>query len=154
MKRGRLTVNEFKEMKKHPKAGLDILAQRKSVDNLSLKIVIQHHENNDGTGYPYGIGGSEIHLLGHISRIIDVYDAMTTNRHYAFAEKPFAVLAEMKNKMSNCFDAELLREFICFLGPRNLRKKPGAKNTLYSVPSITKQGSSERIVLYDQKTKK
>ncbi len=125
-KRGKLTVNEFKEMKKHPKAGLDILGHRGDVDTLSLKIIIQHHENNDGTGYPYGIGGSDIHLFGHISRIIDAYDAMTTNRSYAFAEKPFAVLAEMKNKMSNCFDAELLREFICFLGPKELRKKPGS----------------------------
>ncbi len=125
-KRGKLTVNEFKEIKKHPKAGLELLDHRSDVDNLSLKIVMQHHENNDGTGYPYGIGGSDIHLLGHISRIIDAYDAMTTNRSYAFAEKPFAVLAEMKNKMSNCFDAELLREFICFLGPKELRKKPGS----------------------------
>ncbi len=134
-KRGKLTVNEFKEIKKHPKAGLDILDHSSYVDNLSLKVVMQHHENNDGTGYPYGIGGNDIHLLGHISRIVDAYDAMTTERHYAFAENPFAVLLEMKNKMLNCFDAELLRKFICFLGARNLRKKPGAKDVSYSVPS-------------------
>ena len=133
-KRGKLTVNEFTEMKKHPKAGLDMLDHRGDIDALSLKIIIQHHENNDGTGYPYGIKGSDIHLLGHISRIVDAYDAMTTNRSYAFAEKPFSALAEMKNKMSNCFDAELLREFICFLGPKELRKKPGAKDVSYSVP--------------------
>ncbi len=138
-KRSKLTVNEFQEMKKHPKAGLDLLDHRSNVDTLSLKVIIQHHENNDGTGYPYGIGGSDIHLLGHISRIIDTYDAMTTNRSYAFAGKPFAVLAEMKNKMSNCFNAELLREFICFLGPKELRKKTGTKNISYSVPSVTKQ---------------
>ncbi len=134
-KRGKLTVNEFQEMKKHPKAGLELLGHRGDVDARSLKVVIQHHENNDGTGYPYGIGGSDIHLLGHISRIIDAYDAMTTERHYAFAEKPFAVLAEMKNKMLNCFDAELLKEFICFLGLKNLPRKSGAKDVSYSVPS-------------------
>ena len=147
-KRGKLTVNEFTEIRKHPKAGLDLLGHRSSVDTLSLKVIIQHHENNDGTGYPYGIGGSDIHLLGHISRIIDAYDAMTTDRHYAFAEKPFAVLLEMRNKMSNCFDAELLREFIYFLGPKNLRKKPGAKD-VYSVPSVTRQAPSKRLVLCD-----
>jgi HD-GYP domain-containing protein (c-di-GMP phosphodiesterase class II) len=146
-KRGKLTVNEFTEMKKHPKAGLEILGHSGSVDTLLSKIIIQHHENNDGTGYPYGIEGSDIHLFGHISRIIDVYDAMTTDRPYAFAEKPFAVLEEMKNKMSNCFDAELLREFICFLGPKELRKKPGAKDVSYSVPS-------GRVVLCDQKAGK
>ncbi|MFQ5687339.1 MAG: HD-GYP domain-containing protein [Candidatus Scalindua sp.] len=137
-KRGKLTGDEFKEVKKHPKAGLDILGDRGSVDIQSLKIIIQHHENNDGTGYPYGIGGSDIHLLGHISRIIDVYDAMTSDRPYAFAEKPFTVLAKMKNEMSNYFDPELLREFICFLGPKELRKKSGAKNTVYSVPFVTR----------------
>ncbi len=138
-KRGRLTVDEFNEMKKHPKAGLDFLDHISSIDIQSLEIIIQHHENNDGTGYPYGIGGSDIHLLAHISRIIDVYDAMTSDRPYAFAKKPFPVLAEMKNEMSNCFDPELLREFICFLGPKDLRKKPGPENTLYSVPSVTRQ---------------
>ncbi len=143
-KRGKLTVNEFNEMKKHPKAGLDILEHIGDVDTLSLKIVMQHHENNDGTGYPYGIGDSDIHLLGHISRIIDAYDAMTTERHYAFAGNPFAVLSEMKNKMLNCFNAELLREFICFLGPKSLRKKSEVKDISYSVPS-------EHIVLCDQK---
>lgn len=146
-KRGRLTVNEFQEMKKHPKAGLDILGNKSGVDDRSLKIIIQHHENNDGTGYPYGIGGSDIHLLGHISRIIDAYDVMTSDRSYAFAKKPFAVLAEMKNEMSNCFDMELLREFICFLGPKNLRKEPGVRNTSYSVSSVIRRAPSERIVL-------
>lgn len=134
-KRGKLTVNEFKEMKKHPKAGLDMLDHRGDVNNPSLKVIIQHHENNDGSGYPYGIGGSDIHLLGHISRIIDAYDAMTTDRNYAFGENPFAVLGEMKNKMLNCFDTELLKEFICFLGPGNLRRKSGTKDVTYSVPS-------------------
>jgi len=134
-KRGKLTVNEFKEMKKHPKAGMDILNQKGYVDNLALKVVMQHHENNDGTGYPYGIGGNDIHLFGHISRIVDAYDAMTADRHYAFAVNPFAVLSEMKDKMLNCFDRELLREFICFLGPGNLRKKPGVEDISYSVPS-------------------
>jgi HD-GYP domain-containing protein (c-di-GMP phosphodiesterase class II) len=52
---------------------------------------------------------------------------MTSNRSYADAMRPFATLAEMKGKMSNCFDGELLKEFICFLGPskdqrENMRK--------------------------------
>ena len=115
-KTGRLTKEEFSEIKKHPKAGLEILEPKRDVDSLCLKIVGQHHENHDGTGYPYGLGGRDIHLFGSISRIIDVYDAMTSNRPYADAKRPFAALAEMKEKMSNCFNEELLKEFICFLG--------------------------------------
>ena len=137
-KSGHLTGEEFKAIEKHPKAGMELLEHRASVDIMSLKIVIQHHENNDGTGYPYGIGGNEIHLFGRIARIIDVYDAMTSNISYAVAKRPFAVLAEMKDKMSNCFNEELLREFICFLGPKDSRKKIRANDILYSTPSVTK----------------
>ena len=56
-KYGDFTKEELSEIRKHPKAGLDLLEHRDDVDALSLKVVIQHHENCDGTGYPYGIGG-------------------------------------------------------------------------------------------------
>ena len=129
---GAVSRDEFSIIKKHPKAGLDLLVHRNYIDASSLKVVIQHHENHDGSGYPYGIEGSDIHLFGSIARIIDVYDAMTTNRSYAKAKRPFAVLAEMKNNMSNCFNGELLREFICFLGPKEMRTEIRAEDTLYS----------------------
>ncbi len=120
-KPGHLSGEEFKAIKKHPKAGLKILEHWSSINALSLKIVIQHHENYDGSGYPYGMKGDEIHLYGRIARIIDAYDAMTSKRSYAEAMRPFAVLSEMKKKMSGCFDKELLSEFICFLGPKDPR---------------------------------
>ncbi len=135
-KPGHLTGEEFKAMKKHPKAGLEILEHRSSVNVLSLKIVIQHHENYDGTGYPYGMSGDEIHLFGRIARIIDVYDAMTSKRSYAEAMRPFAVLAEMKDNMPGCFEKELLKEFIYFLGPKDPRKVRRPDDTLYSFPSV------------------
>lgn len=137
-KTGLLTKEEFSEVKKHPKAGLEILELKSSVDSLCLKIVAQHHENHDGTGYPYRLGGSDIHLFGSISRIIDVYDAMTSNRSYAVAKRPFAALAEMKAEMSNCFNEELLKEFICFLGARDPRKKIRTNDTLATSPSLAK----------------
>ncbi len=120
-KPGHLSGEEFKAMEKHPKAGLKILEHWSNINALSLKIVIQHHENYDGSGYPYGMKGDEIHLYGRIARIIDAYDAMTSKRSYAEAMRPFAVLSEMKKNMSGCFDKELLSEFICFLGPKDPR---------------------------------
>ncbi len=122
-KRGKLTSDEFNTIKKHPKAGLDILEHHRGINGASLKVIIQHHENNDGTGYPYGIGGNDIHLFGHISRIIDSYDAMTSNRPYATAMKPFATLAAIKKEMQGCFNEELLKEFIYFLGLKEQRSK-------------------------------
>ena len=54
-------------------------------------------------------------MFGRIARIVDVYDAMTSNRSYAEAKRPFAALAEMKGKMSNCFDGELLERINLFV---------------------------------------
>jgi HD-GYP domain-containing protein (c-di-GMP phosphodiesterase class II) len=137
-KKGSLTSEEFEIIKSHPKAGLDLLEQNDSIDELSLKVVIQHHENNDGTGYPYGLGGSDIHLFGHISRIIDVYDAMTSDRPYADALRPFATLAEIKKENQICFNEELLKEFICFLGQKNQRSEPRAEDILLDPSFVAK----------------
>ncbi len=129
-KGGSLTDEEFIEIKKHPKAGLDILEHMGCIDGLSLKVVIQHHENNDGSGYPYGIGGSDIHLFGHIARIVDAYDAMTSKRSYADAMKPFETLAEIRKENQICYNEELLKEFICFLGLRDPNSKSAVHGTM------------------------
>ncbi len=129
-KRSDLTDEEFKIIKKHPKAGLKLLEDNNKIDGTSLKVVIQHHENYDGTGYPYQIGGRDIHMFGHIARIVDAYDAMTSDRPYAAAMRPFATLAELKKEMQGCFNDELLKEFICFLGLKEQRKKPRADDIL------------------------
>ena len=121
-KPGRLTKEEFQIVKKHPEIGVELLEGQENIAKESLKVVIQHHENYDGTGYPYRIGGKDIHLFGRISRIIDVYDAITTNRCYGKARTPYDALAEMKEKMDNCFEEELFKEFVYFLGPYNAAK--------------------------------
>lgn len=131
-KPGKLTEDEFEEVKKHPKIGLRLLHDRKIEENC-LRIIIQHHENYDGSGYPNRIGAKDIHLFGKISRLIDVYDAMTTNRPYAKAIRPFAALMEMRENMPNCFEKELLKEFIRFLGPIDPRRKRRKRNKLTKI---------------------
>lgn len=125
-KPGKLTKEEFEVMKRHPGAGYRLLKKKENIEEKSLKVVIQHHENFDGTGYPYGIGGDEIDLYGRLSRIIDVYDAITTRRCYADSMTPFAALKEMRESMINCFDMELFKEFVCFLGPLDSQIVKGA----------------------------
>jgi HD-GYP domain-containing protein (c-di-GMP phosphodiesterase class II) len=102
-------------------------------------LIIQHHENYDGSGYPYGLAGNDIHIFGRISRIIDVYDALTSNRSYENAKRPFSALAEMKERMPDCFDKELLKEFIHFLGTMDPRanKERRVDGKLYYNPKIT-----------------
>lgn len=123
-KKGKLTKEEFAIMKKHPLLGAEILRETGAEFKEEYIVTLQHHENCDGTGYPYGLKKQEIHDCGKIARIIDVYDALTTKRPYSDAIRPFAALVVMKDTMFNCFDMELFREFIRFLGPYDPRSEP------------------------------
>ncbi len=126
-KKGKLTKEEFQIIKTHPVLGAAILKETGRDLKDECIITLQHHENFDGTGYPYGLKKDEIHPSGKIARIIDVYDALTTNRPYAEAVRPFNALKEMKEKMLNCFDKEMFVEFIRFLGSHDPRGKPPRK---------------------------
>jgi len=123
-KKGKLTKEEFEEVKRHPEMGVEILKETGNGFTDEYFIALQHHENYDGTGYPRGLKGDEILRCGKIARIIDVYDALTTDRPYAKAIRPFAALVEMKEKMINCFDRTLFKEFVRFSGPYDPRAKP------------------------------
>lgn len=121
-KPGNLSIEEFEIMKKHPENGVELLKDKDIEEEVRI-VMLQHHENYDGTGYPYGIAENDIHMFGNISRIIDVYDALTTKRTYANAVNPFAAIKEMNKRMINCFDKELLKEFIYFLGDKHFSVK-------------------------------
>lgn len=88
LKPGRLTPEEFQEMKKHTTAGKEILqdAESKLGENSFLKLAMEmaeaHHERWDGEGYPNGLKGKNIPLPGRIMAIADVYDALTSRRVY------------------------------------------------------------------------
>jgi putative nucleotidyltransferase with HDIG domain len=122
-KKGKLTKEEYARVKEHPELGVAILKETGNGFTDEYTITLQHHENYDGTGYPHGLQKDEIHRCGKIARIIDVYDALITDRPYANAIRPFAALVEMKENMSNCFDRDLLKEFIRFSGPYDPRKR-------------------------------
>ena len=129
-KKGKLTKEEFAKIKEHPEMGVEVLKETGNGFIDEYTITLQHHENYDGTGYPYGLQKDEIHRCGRIARIIDVYDALTTNRSYANAVRPFAALVEMKENMLNCFDRELFMDFIRFSGPYDPRAKSRKGDTL------------------------
>ncbi len=132
-KKGQLTKEEFQIIKTHPVLGATILKETGKNLKDECIITLQHHENFDGTGYPYGLKKDEIHPSGKIARIIDVYNALTTNRSYAEAVRPFNALVEMKENMLNCFDRELFMDFIRFLGSHDPRgKPPRTKDKIYS----------------------
>jgi putative two-component system response regulator len=81
LKRGRLTDKEYDLMKQHPAIGDDLCRTVRSFEAVR-PIVRHHHERLDGRGYPDGLAGDRIPLLAQIVSIVDVFDALTTDRPY------------------------------------------------------------------------
>ncbi|HWR82513.1 MAG TPA: HD-GYP domain-containing protein [Candidatus Deferrimicrobium sp.] len=118
-KRTALNPTEFEIMKKHPKWGVDILAETDEIEGVSYYPVLQHHERGDQRGYPGGLGLNEMHLYSKIVAIADSFDAMTTQRVYQNAMETFPALKIML-ATKGAFDDELLRAFVELMGPTGL----------------------------------
>ena len=117
-KPGKLTNDEFEKMKKHTSIGGEIIKkiQNKTGENDFLHyagvFTVYHHERWDGSGYPYGLSGKNIPLQARIMAIIDVYDALISERPY---KKPFSheeAIKIIKNESGSHFDPVLTRLFI------------------------------------------
>ena len=79
-KPGRLTAEEFEQMKKHPTIGARILQDVRQIEDI-IPGVLHHHERYDGKGYPHGLAGKEIPIMGRIICMADCFDAMTSTRN-------------------------------------------------------------------------
>ncbi len=81
MKSDKLTDEEFSEMRKHPEQG-KVIACKHQIDLEILKVILEHHERDNGTGYPKKLSNRGISKFGKLAAIVDVYDALTTDRCY------------------------------------------------------------------------
>lgn len=111
-KPGKLTDAEMAHMRIHPFQGYKILKQANALSDECRYIVMQHHEYYDGSGYPKRLKDKEIHRYARICCIADVFDALTAERSYKRAMKPFDALKLMQNQMSGHFDKKLFSEFV------------------------------------------
>ena len=111
-KPGKLTDQEMAHVRIHPYQGFKILKDANALSDECKCIVMQHHEFNDGTGYPRRLKGDEIHRYARICCIADVFDALTAERSYKKAMKPFDALKLMQQQMSEHFDKKLFSEFV------------------------------------------
>lgn len=114
-KPGKLTDVEMKQIRRHPALGYRILNKTNQLTNECATVVLQHHERDDGKGYPKGLRGSEIHEYGRICSLADVYDALTSERPYRKKLKPFDALKLMKEEMIHHFQRELFEQFVLML---------------------------------------
>ncbi|GLC29318.1 hypothetical protein bsdE14_07280 [Clostridium omnivorum] len=110
-KPGKLTDEEWEEIKRHPEIGYRILS---TVNDLSemAGYVLAHHERYDGKGYPKGLKGDNIPLQARIIAIVDTYDAMISERSYRNALPEEVAIEELKRNAGSQFDIKLTKIFI------------------------------------------
>ena len=106
-----LNAEEMRLIGHHPVDAFELL---KSVEGLkgSLDIPLYHHERWDGEGYPYGIEGEEIPLSARIFAVVDVWDALQTDRPYRKAYSRTEALSHLREQSGKHFDPEVLRAFL------------------------------------------
>ena len=115
-KPGALTESEFSIMKSHAALGREVLTQTEGMPKTAIVITGQHHERYDGTGYPDKIQKDEISKFGQMAAIVDVYDALTSDRVYHKGMDPTAALKKLFEWSKFHFNAELVQRFICLIG--------------------------------------
>lgn len=115
-KNGPLTDEEQQMIREHPENGASMLPS--SIDPVIRQIVRQHHENQDGSGYPEGRKGKEMHIFARIIRVADAFSAATAQKRYQRAKSPLQTLHEMVfGTYRRFYDPIILKIFASFLQP-------------------------------------
>ena len=115
-KPGKLTDAEFDRMKNHVVQSKIILMATPGISPIALDVAAQHHERFDGTGYPNKLAGDQISLYGRMGAIVDVYDAITSDRVYHKGKPPTEALRKLLEWSANHFEPRLVKAFIRSVG--------------------------------------
>ena len=106
-KKGRLTADEYEEVKKHPAIGVRIVQSIPFLED-AIPVILHHHERYDGKGYPEGIKGEEIPLSARIVVVADAVDAMMSARSYRDALSTDRVMYELSSNSGTQFDPDVV----------------------------------------------
>ena len=115
-KPGKLTDEEFVEMRRHVEYGYDVVKNMPGISPISLEVLIQHHERLDGRGYPHQLPGQKISQYGRMIAIVDSYDAITANRVYKDGFTSTHAFKILREASGVGYDAELVTQFIRAIG--------------------------------------
>jgi putative nucleotidyltransferase with HDIG domain len=107
----KLTEEEFTTMKTHTTLGYDFLRKNHTYSSIVAHCAYQHHERLNGSGYPRGLKGNDIHLFAQIIGAADVFDAVTSNRVYRKAMLPHEGLELLYTGAVNQFDIRIIEAF-------------------------------------------
>lgn len=115
-KPGALTEKEFAIMKRHVRDGEVALRDYPNLDRSCTCVTSHHHERLDGSGYPDGLKGDEISLFGQIAAIVDIYDALSSERCYKKAMTPTESLRKLFEWSQSYLNRGLVEKFVAHLG--------------------------------------
>lgn len=110
-KQGKLTKEEYDQMKMHPIEGYNHI-RNLEIDDHIKKTILMHHERYDGTGYPIGTKGDDIDKYARICAIADVYEATTSARKYRGASSPFQVVEIFEKEGLQKYDTHMIMTFL------------------------------------------
>jgi HD-GYP domain-containing protein (c-di-GMP phosphodiesterase class II) len=108
-KKSALTAQEFEEIKQHTTYSYEMVQHITLLKESTKVSIIQHHERLDGSGYPFGLNGNQIHSVAKLIGVADAYHAMTSERLYRKKQSPFKVLELMRQDYFGKFDLAALK---------------------------------------------
>jgi HD-GYP domain-containing protein (c-di-GMP phosphodiesterase class II) len=140
-KRERLTPAESEQARRHVQHSQDIVRAAPALPPQLVELVALHHERQDGSGYPKGLRGKDIGMMGSIGAIVDTFDALTAARPYAQAVSPSTALSMLYKGRGTYFDAVLVEQFIRCIG-------------IFPLGSVVELNSGEIGIVIAQNTEK
>jgi len=112
MKPRKLTAKEIEKLKKHTVIGYEMLRNEQALNEGAKMCALQHHEREDGSGYPLGLVSDQIHYYSKIVAIADIYHAMTNDNYHKAAVSPYVVLEQLYRESFGKVDPSLVQTFI------------------------------------------
>jgi HD-GYP domain-containing protein (c-di-GMP phosphodiesterase class II) len=113
---GSLTIEQYDEIKTHPVLGVQMLQDCGVTSEGTLDVVRHHHEKLDGSGYPDGLANNELSPFVRICTVVDIFDALTTNRIHKKAIGTYEALQVMSQEMQGELDLDTMKAMITMLG--------------------------------------
>lgn len=114
-KPARLTKDEYQIMKMHARYSYELIKERLDISAKTKSGVLFHHENEDGSGYPEGLEGEDIHLFARIIHVADVYDALTSKRPYKEPYSSADAIEYLMGGSSILFDRNIVDIFLHYV---------------------------------------